>query len=63
MANEATKIFHGDEAQKRQKTARDTFEGGGLGSDYLNLRLSQMKLKKVIKILDLIAIKDFSSKK
>ena len=34
LANEATKILHGESASnKAEKTAKDTFEGRGLGSD------------------------------
>ena len=41
LANEATKILHGDEASKKaEQTAKDTFEGGGLGSDLPEIKLN-----------------------
>ena len=64
MANEATKILHGDEASKKAaKTARDTFEGGGLGSDLPELRIGSKEIEKGIKILDLIANQNILSSK
>ena len=56
LANEATKILHGEEASKKAaKTARETFEGGGLGSDLPELKIKSNEIEKGIKILDLIA--------
>ena len=56
LANEATKILHGEEASKKAaKTARDTFEEGGLGSGLPELKIESNKIEKGIKILDLIA--------
>tara|TARA_X000001036_G_scaffold295877_1_gene275030 strand:- start:2452 stop:3690 length:1239 start_codon:yes stop_codon:yes gene_type:complete len=56
LANEATKILHGEEASKKAaKTARETFEGGGLGSDLPELKIKSKEIEKGIKILDLIA--------
>jgi tyrosyl-tRNA synthetase len=56
LANEATKILHGEEASKKAaKTARETFEGGGLGSDLPELKIKSNEIEKGMKILDLIA--------
>ena len=64
LANEATKILHGDEASKKAaKTARDTFEGGGLGSDLPVFRIESNEIEKGIKILDLIANQNILSSK
>ena len=64
LANEATKILHGDEASKKAaKTARDTFEGGGLGSDLPEFRIESNEIEKGIKILDLIANQNILSSK
>ena len=56
LANEATKILHGDAASKKaEKTAKDTFETGGLGSDLPEIKIKLNEIKKGINILDLIA--------
>ena len=56
LANEATRILHGDEAAKKaEQTAKDTFVGGGLGSDLPEIQIDSNKIKKGINILDLIA--------
>jgi tyrosyl-tRNA synthetase len=55
LANEATKILHGEEASKRAaQTAKDTFTGG-LGSDLPEIKIDKKELEKGINILDLIA--------
>ena len=56
LANEATKILHGEEASKRaEKSAKETFEGGGLGSDLPEVKIKLNEIEKGINILDLIA--------
>ena len=56
LANEATKILHGEEASKKaEQTARDTFEKGGLGSDLPEIKVKSNELQKGINILNLIA--------
>ena len=56
LANEATKILHGSKASKKaEKTAKDTFEGHGLGSDLPEIKIDANEIKKGINILDLIA--------
>ena len=56
LANEATKILHGETASKNaEKTAKDTFEKGALGSDLPEVRIKLNDLNKGINILDLIA--------
>ena len=64
LANEATKILHGEAASKKaEQSAKETFEKGGLGSDLpeINIRLSD--LKKGINILDFIAKSNILSSK
>ena len=40
MANEATKILHGEQASKKaEQTAKDTFESGGLGADLPEIKI------------------------
>ncbi len=55
LANEATKILHGDLASKKaEQTAKETFEKGGLGIDLPEIKINSNKIKKGINILDLI---------
>ncbi len=56
LANKATSIIHGEVASKKaEQTAKDTFEGGGLGSDLPEIKIKSIKIEKGINILDLIA--------
>ena len=56
LANEATKILHGEAASKNsEQTARDTFQKGGLGSDLPEINIKLGELKKGVNILDFIA--------
>ena len=56
LANEATKILHGEEsAKKAARTAKDTFEGGTLASGLPEINIKKEEIKKGINILDLIA--------
>ena len=55
LANEATKILHGEEASKKaEQTAKETFEKGGLGLDLPEIKIKLDKIEKGINILDLI---------
>jgi tyrosyl-tRNA synthetase len=56
LANEATKILHGEKAAKKaEQTAKDTFEGGGLGADLPEIIVNLNEIKKGINILDFIS--------
>jgi tyrosyl-tRNA synthetase len=56
LANEATKILHGEElAKKAAQTAKDTFEGGRLASGLPEINLKKEEINKGVNILDLIA--------
>ena len=56
LANEATKILHGDIASKKaEKTAKETFEKGNLGSDLPEIKVKNYDVEKGINILDFIA--------
>ena len=56
LANEATKILHGEElAKKAAQTAKDTFEEGTLASGLPEITIKKEEAKKGIKILDLVA--------
>ena len=56
LANEATKILHGEKASKNaEQTAKDTFAGKGLGADLPEIKIKSNEIKKGINILDFIA--------
>ncbi len=56
LANEATKILHGEKASKQaEKTAHETFSGRGIGSDLPEIKIEEKKIENGINILDLIA--------
>ncbi len=55
LANEATKILHGKTASRNaSKTAKDTFELGGIGSDLPEIKINLKEIKKGINFLDFI---------
>jgi tyrosyl-tRNA synthetase len=55
LANEATRILHGSEPQKKQrKLPKILLKEGGLGLIYLKLKLNLIEIKKGVNILDLI---------
>ena len=56
LANEATKILHGENASKKaEQSAKETFEEGGFGSDLPEIKIKLKEIEKGINILDLIA--------
>ena len=56
LANEATKILHGEESSKKaEQTAKDTFEGGTLAVGLPEINLKKEEINKGVNILDLIA--------
>ena len=55
LANETTKILHGKEAAiKAEKTAKTTFETGGVGIDLPEFNLKKEIFNEGVKILDLL---------
>ena len=64
LANEATKILHGEKASKTAElTAKKTFEEGGVGSDLPEIQIKSEDIDKGVNILDFIAkFKILSSK-
>tara|TARA_B100001057_G_scaffold293396_1_gene293476 strand:- start:1953 stop:3191 length:1239 start_codon:yes stop_codon:yes gene_type:complete len=55
LANEATTILHGKSASKNaEKTAKETFELGGLGSDLPEIQIKLNEIKKGVNFLDFI---------
>ena len=56
LANEATKILHGEKASnKAEQTAKDTFKEGGLGLDLPEIKITFNEIKKGINFLNFIA--------
>ncbi len=56
LANEATKILHGETASKKAaKTAKDTFEGRGMGSGLPEIIIKSNEVEQGINILDFIS--------
>ena len=64
LANEATKILHGNEASKKAElTAKETFEGKGLGLNLPEIKVKFEEIKSGINILDLLSNKKIMSSK
>ena len=56
LANEATKILHGEkESLKAAQTAKETFEGGGLGSGLPEIKIKENEIKNGINLLDFLS--------
>ncbi len=64
LANEATKILHGEKAAKEsENTAKETFHGTGLGKNLPEINIPQSQLEKGINILDLLSSNNIMSSK
>ncbi len=56
LANEATKILHGEKAAREsENTAKETFHGTGISKNLPEINISQSELEKGINILDLLS--------
>ena len=56
LANETTKILHGEkDAKVSEKTAKETFHGTGISKNLPEIILSSHKLEKGINILELLS--------
>ena len=64
LANEATKILHGETASKKaEKSAKETFEEGGLGLDLPEIRIKSSEINKGINLLDFLSKNKIMSSK
>ena len=64
LANEATRILHGEkESKKAENTAKETFEGSGVSLDLPEIKISAKKIKEGINILDLLFENKITSSK
>ncbi|MDC1093166.1 tyrosine--tRNA ligase [Pelagibacteraceae bacterium] len=56
LANEATKILHGEMASKKaEQTAKETFEGSGLGSGLPEIKVKLNELNNGINLLEFLS--------
>ncbi len=56
LANEATKILHGENASKKaEQTAKETFEEKGSGSNLPEIAIRPIDIKNGIKLLDFLS--------
>ena len=64
LANETTKILHGEsDSKKAEKTSKETFEAKGIGLDLPEVQIRKSDLENGIKILDFLSFNEiFSSK-
>tara|TARA_B100000963_G_scaffold314507_1_gene293088 strand:+ start:2280 stop:3518 length:1239 start_codon:yes stop_codon:yes gene_type:complete len=64
LANEATRILHGEKAAKMaEQTAKDTFEKGIIGSNLPTIKINSREIKKGLSFLDFIAYNKILSSK
>ena len=64
MANEATKILHGEVASKKaEQTAKETFQTRGTSKDLPEIIISSSQIKNGVNILDLLNSNKITSSK
>ena len=64
LANQATKILHGELASKKaEQTAKETFKEGGLGSELPEIKLKSNEINKGVTLLDFLSEKKITSSK
>jgi len=64
LANEATKILHGEAAsRKAEQTAKETFGGTGLGAGLPEIKLKLNEISKGINFLDFLSINKIMTSK
>ena len=64
LANEATRILHGEIASKKaEQTAKETFEGSGLGLDLPEIKIKSSEINSGIKLLNFLSENKIMSSK
>ena len=64
LANEATKILHGNLASKKaEKTAKETFAGKGISQNLPEIKISLANIKNGLFLLDFLSINKITSSK
>ena len=62
--NDQRKIFFGEKASnKAERSAKDTFAGGGIGSDLPEIKIKFKEIEKGISLVDLVANKKILTSK
>ena len=64
LANEATKILHGEQASKQaEQTAKETFEGKGLGLNLPEVKIKLVDIKKGVNLLEFLSKNQITTSK
>ena len=64
LANEATKILHGEKASKNsEKTAKETFANQGVGENLPEIIISKLKLSNGLTLIDLLTLNNIMTSK
>ena len=64
LANEATKILHGEQASKQaEQTAKETFEGKGLGLNLPEVKIRLVDIKKGVNLLEFLSKNQITTSK
>ena len=64
LANQATKILHGEkESIKAEKTARETFVGKGIGQSLPEIKVTYNNIEKGLNLLDFLSNHKITSSK
>jgi tyrosyl-tRNA synthetase len=64
LANETTKLLHGNKsARDAENTAKETFQGSGVGKDLPEIKISSKKIYQGINILDILSSENIVSSK
>ena len=64
LANEATKILHGEKASKNsEKTAKETFANKGVGENLPEIIISKLKLSNGLTLIDLLTLNNIMTSK
>ena len=64
LANEATRILHGEKASKKAElTAKETFKGSGFGSELPEIKIKFNSIEKGISLLDFLTENKIMSSK
>ena len=64
LANEATKILHGEQASKQaEQTAKETFEGKGFGLNLPEVKIKLVDIKKGVNLLEFLSKNQITTSK
>ena len=64
MANEATKLLHGDKSSKEsEQTAKETFKLGGISQNLPEIKMSKQKFKYGLSFIEVLTINNIIQSK